>query len=98
MEDILKQIQQVADEKIRPALQAHGGDMRITGFENGIVYFDFTGACSGCPSNRFTTEDLVLSQLRQIPGVTGVEMSETVSEDLLDFARQLLQHKASEES
>ncbi len=90
MEDILKQIRQVADEKIRPALQAHGGDMRVTDFKDGIVYFDFLGACAGCPSNRFTMEDLVLGQLQQIPGVTGAEMRETVSEELLDFARQLL--------
>ena len=90
MEDILQQIQKVADEKIRPSLQAHGGDMKVTGFKDGTVYFDFTGACAGCPSNRFTMEDLVLGQLSQIPGVTGVEMREVVSEELLDFARQLL--------
>lgn len=98
MEDTLKQIQQVVDEKIRPALQAHGGDMKVTSFENGIVYFDFMGACAGCPSNKFTTEDLVLGQLSQIPGVTGVEMQETVSEELLDFARQILKNGKAPEA
>ena len=96
MDETMKKIQQVVEEKIRPALQAHGGDMKVTEFKDGIVHFDFMGACAGCPSNKFTTEDLVLAQLSQIPGVTGVEMSERVSEELLDFARQLLNKKKPE--
>lgn len=56
----LNKIQQVVSDRIRPALQGHGGDMTITSFSNGILKFKFTGMCSNCSFsmdyNRGTSE------------------------------------------
>ena len=51
----LNKIQQVVSDRIRPALQGHGGDMTITSFSNGILKFKFTGMCSNCPTAWITT-------------------------------------------
>ena len=59
----LNKIQQVVSDRIRPALQGHGGDMTITSFSNGILKFKFTGMCSNCPSAGITTEELVKNEI-----------------------------------
>ena len=78
----LNKIQQVVSDRIRPALQGHGGDMTITSFSNGILKFKFTGMCSNCPSAWITTEELVKN-----------EMEFAVSDELIDMAKKLLNHE-----
>ena len=82
----LNKIQQVVSDRIRPALQGHGGDMTITSFSNGILKFKFTGMCSNCPSAWITTEELVKNEiLSNVP--------EAVSDELIDMAKKLLNHE-----
>ena len=52
--DIVKQIKELLDTRVRPAVANDGGDIIYEGFENGIVYLHMQGSCSGCPSSTAT--------------------------------------------
>lgn len=70
---VVEQIKQLLDEKIRPAVAQDGGDITYRGFENGIVYLEMQGACSGCPSSTATLKMGIESMLRQhIPEIEEV--------------------------
>jgi hypothetical protein len=49
--DIVKQIKELLDTRVRPAVAMDGGDIIYQRFEDGIVYLHMQGACSGCPSS-----------------------------------------------
>jgi Fe-S cluster biogenesis protein NfuA len=57
-------IQELLDEKIRPAVAQDGGDLVYRGYENGVVYLELHGACSSCPSSSATLKAGVESMLR----------------------------------
>jgi Fe-S cluster biogenesis protein NfuA len=61
-------------EKIRPALQADGGDVELIDVINGVVKVRLTGACGGCPMSQMTLKmgiEKILKQ--QVPEVKSVE-------------------------
>ncbi|MFH1328197.1 MAG: NifU family protein [Candidatus Bathyarchaeota archaeon] len=61
-------------EKIRPALQADGGDIELVDVENGVVKVRLTGACGGCPMSQMTLKMGVEKALKaQIPEIKSVE-------------------------
>lgn len=78
------------NEKIKPLLAEHNGDIELVKVKDGVVYVKLLGACSGCPSARFTMEELVGNVLKEIPEVKDVQMVDPISRGMLDFARQLL--------
>ena len=47
---MLERIEQVLDEKVRPALRTHDGDIKVVRVEDGVLYFRMLGQCSNCPS------------------------------------------------
>lgn len=53
---MLKERVEEALDRIRPALQADGGDVRLVDIDenNGVVKVELQGACSGCPSSQIT--------------------------------------------
>jgi Fe-S cluster biogenesis protein NfuA len=61
-------------EKIRPALQADGGDVELIDVsEDGIVKVRLKGACAGCPMSQMTLKQGIESTLKQeVPGVKQV--------------------------
>lgn len=61
-------------DKIRPALQADGGDIELVNVgEDGIVQVRLTGACGGCPMSQVTLKMGVEKTLKQIvPQVRSV--------------------------
>ena len=62
------------DERVRPAVAMDGGDIIFHSFENGIVYLEMYGACSGCPSSTATLKMGIENMLRHyIPEVHSVE-------------------------
>ncbi len=90
----LEQIDQVLEEQVRPRLLSHGGNLTLLGFEEGIVKVRFTGQCSGCPSADLTMETLVRDKLTAaIPQIKDVVLEQSVSEDLLAFAKKILNHE-----
>lgn len=68
-----EQVQTVLD-KIRPALQADGGDVELVDVESGVVKVKLVGACAGCPMSQLTLANGVERVLKQeIPEVVRVE-------------------------
>ena len=88
---MLKLIEQVLDEKVRPQLSLHGGNIQSVSCENGIYRFRLLGRCSGCPSAYLTTESLIKEELLStIPQLSDVVLVQAVSDSLLEQARQLM--------
>ena len=60
--------------KIRPALQADGGDIELIDIRDGVVRVKLTGACGDCPMSQMTLKQGVERVLREeVPEVKGVE-------------------------
>ncbi len=72
--EIVKQIKELIEIKVRPAVAMDGGDIIYRGFENGIVKLELKGSCSGCPSSTITLKSGIENMLKHyIPEVEGVE-------------------------
>ncbi len=77
MSDVEKQIVKIIETRVRPSVAMDGGDIVYQGFENGIVYLQLRGACSGCPSSSITLKNGIESMLQHfVPGVKAVEAVE----------------------
>ncbi len=72
---MLKEKVEAALDKIRPALQADGGDVQLVDInEKGIVMVKLQGACAGCPMSQMTLKMGIEKILKQnVPEVEGVE-------------------------
>ena len=71
--EIVGQIKELLDSRVRPAVAQDGGDITFHGFESGIVYLQMQGACAGCPSSTMTLKMGIENLLRHyIPEVTEV--------------------------
>ena len=71
--DIVAQIKELLDTRVRPAVAQDGGDITFHGFERGVVYLHMQGACAGCPSSTLTLKMGIENLLRHyIPEVTEV--------------------------
>ena len=92
MREEWKQIEAVLDEKVRPSLRAHGGELEIDHLEDGVLYIKLLGQCAGCPSADLTTENLVEMELKTaLPDlVHQVVAVQTVSDELWEQAKKLL--------
>ncbi|PZQ46972.1 MAG: NifU family protein [Rhodovulum sulfidophilum] len=72
-EEIVTQIKELLDTRVRPAVAQDGGDITFHGFERGVVYLHMQGACAGCPSSTMTLKMGIENLLRHyIPEVTEV--------------------------
>ena len=92
--EMLEKIEALLDEKVRPSLQAHGGDVVVRSYENNVLKVKLIGKCSGCPSAHDTNEELIAAEvIEAFPEVKDVILVEEVSEELLDFARKILNHE-----
>lgn len=75
--DIVKQIKELLETRVRPAVAQDGGDIIFHKFEDGIVYLTMLGACSGCPSSGATLKHGIENMLRYyIPEITEVRQAE----------------------
>lgn len=54
---MLRKIEKVLDEQIRPALASHGGDIEIIDYDNSKLFVKLTGGCQGCSSSKATLKD-----------------------------------------
>ena len=73
-QEIIQQIVEVINEKVRPAVAQDGGDITFHSYNNGIVYLTMHGACRGCPSSTLTLKDGIENMLKHyIPEVLRVE-------------------------
>ncbi len=75
-DEIVTQIKELIDTRVRPAVAMDGGDIVYHGFEDGIVYLQMQGACAGCPSSTATLKMGIENMLRHyIPEVLEVRSS-----------------------
>ena len=75
--EIVAQIKELIDTRVRPAVAGDGGDIVFRGYRDGIVRLHMQGACSGCPSSRATLKHGIENMLRHyVPEVQAVEQVE----------------------
>jgi len=75
--EIVAQIRELIDTRVRPAVAMDGGDIVFRKFEDGIVYLRLQGACSGCPSSRATLKHGIENMLKHyVPEVVAVQAVE----------------------
>jgi|TARA_B100001123_G_C15200251_1_gene983071 Fe-S cluster biogenesis protein NfuA len=73
-EEIISQIVELLDTRVRPAVAMDGGDIVFHGFESGVVYLHMQGACSGCPSSTVTLKMGIENLLKHyVPEVQEVQ-------------------------
>lgn len=71
--EIVAQIRDLIDTRVRPAVANDGGDIIYRGFDKGTVYLKMQGACSGCPSSTATLKNGIEQLLKHyVPEVTEV--------------------------
>ena len=72
-DSVIRQIKDLIDTRVRPAVAQDGGDIVYKGFEEGIVYLHMQGACAGCPSSTATLKHGIENMLRHyVPEVEEV--------------------------
>ncbi len=75
--EIVDQIKELLDTRVRPAVAGDGGDIVFRGYREGVVRLHMQGACSGCPSSSATLKHGIENMLRHyVPEVVSVEQVE----------------------
>ncbi len=71
--EIVAQIKDLLDERVRPAVASDGGDIIFRGFRDGVVSLKMQGSCAGCPSSTATLKHGIENMLKHyIPEVQSV--------------------------
>jgi Fe-S cluster biogenesis protein NfuA len=71
--EVVSQIKELLDTRVRPAVAQDGGDIIFHAFEDGVVYLHMQGSCSGCPSSTATLKAGIENMLRHyVPEVQEV--------------------------
>lgn len=74
IDPVFKQIQEIIDTRVRPAVANDGGDIVLHSFVDGIVYLKMKGACAGCPSSTVTLKSGIENMLKfYVPEVIEVQ-------------------------
>ena len=72
--DIIEQIKELIETRVRPAVAQDGGDIIYKGYKDGRLFLSMHGACSGCPSSTVTLKRGIESLIRHyVPEVESVE-------------------------
>jgi Fe-S cluster biogenesis protein NfuA len=73
-DDVISQIKELIETRVRPAVAQDGGDIIYKGFKSGTVYLQLRGSCAGCPSSTATLKMGIENMLRHyVPEVVQVE-------------------------
>tara|TARA_R110000868_G_scaffold229901_7_gene483046 strand:- start:125 stop:382 length:258 start_codon:yes stop_codon:yes gene_type:complete len=62
---MLRQLETLFDEQVRPALAAHGGNVEIVDLDNDILFLRLKGGCQGCSSSQATLTDGIARMVKQ---------------------------------
>jgi Fe-S cluster biogenesis protein NfuA len=72
-DEVVAQIKELLETRVRPAVAQDGGDIIFHSYEDGIVYLHMHGSCSGCPSSTATLKAGIENMLRHyVPEVVEV--------------------------
>jgi Fe-S cluster biogenesis protein NfuA len=88
----MENLQQVIEERVRPLLQRHGGDLELLEItSDGLVKVRLVGACATCPGAQQTLSEMVEAELKEAcPEVNGVVALTQVNQRLIDEALAIL--------
>lgn len=98
-EKMIENIEKVLEQDVRPTLLSHEGNVQIVSYdeETRTLRVRLTGQCSGCPSAQLTTEEVIEKKIKEkLPMVEQVLLVNEVSQELLNFARKILNHELGE--
>lgn len=77
--EIIAQICELLETRVRPAVQMDGGDIEFDRFEDGVVYLRMRGACAGCPSSTMTLKSGIENMLKHfVPEVVEVRQADSL--------------------
>jgi Fe-S cluster biogenesis protein NfuA len=62
---MIRQVEKLLDEQIRPALAAHGGNVELLDIDNNKVFVKLSGGCQGCSSSQATLSDGIARLIKQ---------------------------------
>ena len=89
--NIASEVEEVLDKYVRPALAAHGGDLKVAGVEGGVVFLTLMGRCAGCAAADQTSEELINRELvERVPGIKKAVLVNGISPELLEQTLALL--------
>lgn len=92
--ELIDKIEQVFEEKVRPKLSLHGGNIILEEQDGAVLKVRMTGACANCPSAQLTVQSLIAEEVMAVcPQIQDVILISGVSDTLLDQARQILSQK-----
>ncbi len=71
---VAEEIIQLLENKVKPVVASHGGDITFHSFDNGVVTLELKGSCSGCPSSTATLKMGIENMLKHyVPDVKEVK-------------------------
>ncbi|MDD9150242.1 NifU family protein [Sporolactobacillus sp. CQH2019] len=95
--EMIEKIERTLDEKIRPALALHKGNVKIVNLKGNVLRMRMLGACRGCPSATLTLESLIEDEVRTaFPKIRKVEFESGVSDSLIKQARFLMEFRRAQ--
>lgn len=76
-EEIEINIKQVLEQYVAPAVAQHGGEVNFSSYNNGVVFLEMSGACSGCAGSTMTlklgVEGLLTEMIPEVERVEGFD-------------------------
>ncbi len=88
----INEIEKILDEKVRPELSHHEGDIRVVKLEDDVLHVRLTGHCMNCPSAELTLENTVSTALKEaFPELKQVVLVTGVSDGLIADMKNILQ-------
>ena len=79
-DEVSIRIEEVLNEKIRPAVAMDGGDIRLKSFKNGVAEVMLKGACAGCPSSTITlkhgVERMIKHYVQEVKSVEAININD----------------------
>ncbi len=87
-------INEILSKEINPLLNEHLGSAELVEIRENIVYIKMLGACGGCPASQDTLENIIETKItKQLPDIKGVRLYQGVSDELINFAKDILNGK-----
>lgn len=91
---MLERIEQVLDERVRPMLEQHEGDLRVLSYQDGVLRFRLLGQCANCPSAVVTAEELIAPPIKEaLPEIREVVLDSSVSDETWNMAKAILKQR-----
>ena len=87
---LVQKLEKIMDLYVRPVLKDHFGDIKITKFEDDVVYVKMLGQCASCASAQYTLQNVVSKEIKsRMPQIKDVIL-DTYDDELFDIAKKIL--------